>query len=87
MEFNNLSPNILDFIHHEWRHLKSSETINTQKVFEEFLDIPAENIKDALYLMQRKGLIEIIPPSDKISITRRGLSKQSVEALLSSNHH
>jgi len=87
MEFNNLNHNILFFLHNEWGNLKSGETINTQKVFEEFSDIQAENIKDALYLMQRKGLIEIIPPSDKISITRRGLSKQSVEALLSSNRH
>lgn len=87
MEFNNLSPNILDFIHHEWRHLKSSETINTQKVFEVFSDIPAENIRDALVSMQKKGLIELIPPGDGISLTQRGLSQQSIEALLSSNHH
>ena len=87
MEFNNLNPNILNVLHNEWRYLKSSETINTQKVFEEFSDIPAENIRDALYSMQRKGLIEIIPPGDKISLTRRGLSQQSIEALLFSDHH
>jgi len=83
MEFNNLNPNILNVLHNEWRHLKSGESINSKKVFEVFSDIPAENIKYALYSMQRKGLIEIIPPGDKISLTRRGLSKESIEALLS----
>ena len=83
MEFNNLNPNILYFLHNEWRHLKSGESINSEKVFEVFSDIPAENIREALYSMQRMDLIELIPPGDKISLTRRGLSKESVEALLS----
>ena len=87
MEFNNLNPNILNLLHNERRNSKASETINTEKVFEAFSDIPAENIRDALFSMQRKNLIKLIPPGDKISLTRRGLSQQSIETLLRSNHN
>jgi hypothetical protein len=84
MKFKNLNPNILYFLRNKWQHLKASEKIDTQEVFEEFSDIPTENIRDAIYSMQREKLIELIPPGDKITLTQGGLSQQSIDALLRS---
>jgi hypothetical protein len=87
MEFNNLNPNILNFLHNEWRDLEVNGTIDTQRVFEKFSNISVKNIRDALYSMQRKDLIKIILSEDRISLTRKGMSKKSIEALLIANRH
>ena len=82
MKFRNLTPNILYVLRSEWRRHNSDSTVNTQKLYDKFSDIPAEHIEDALLSLQKKGLLKVMPPGNRVFLTRSGQSKESITALL-----
>jgi RIO-like serine/threonine protein kinase len=82
MKFRNLSPNVLYVLRNEYRRKNSDATVNTQKLYDEFSDIPAKDIENSLHALQRRGLLQIMPQGNQVSLTRSGLSKKSIAALL-----
>ena len=82
MKFRNLTPNILHVLRNEWRRHNSGKTVSTQKLYDEFPDIPAEHIENALHCMQRKGLVKVMPPGNRVFLNQCGMSKESITALL-----
>jgi hypothetical protein len=82
MKFRNLSPNVLYVLRNEYRRKNSGATVNTQKLYDEFSDIPAKHIENSLHALQKRGLLQIMPTGNQVSLTRSGLSKKSIAALL-----
>lgn len=78
MNFNNIERNILYLLGKEKLKSGSLEPFDTQRIFDEFSDIPDKNLKAALKSMKEEGLAKFTPNYRSISLTRKGLSKIKV---------
>jgi len=75
MEFYNIERNILHMLADEWLKSKTLGPFDTQPIFDEFSDIPDENMKSALWSIKEQGFAELTPNFRNISLTQKGLSK------------
>jgi hypothetical protein len=81
MEFKNLRNNFLFLLGNGWVKSGSLGPYQTELIYEEFSDIPSENISTELESLQANGFVAMTPERDRIYLTERGIAQ--IEFLLS----
>ena len=75
MKFNNIERNILYLLSNEYLKLGILGPFDAKLIFDKFPDIPDKNIKCALQLIDRRGLVDLTSNYRTLSLTQKGLSK------------
>jgi len=75
MEFKNLKLNILHLLGEEWVRSNKLRTFEKNHIFDEFSDIPAKPIEDAIKELKDSNFIETNTGNDRIKLTQKGLAK------------
>jgi len=75
MKFNNIERNILYLLGNEYLKSGILGPFDTNLILDKFSDIPAENMKDALKLINNSGFVDLTSNYRTISLTQKGLSK------------
>ena len=75
MEFKNLKLNILHRLREEWVQSNTFKTFEKNLIFDEFSDIPAKHIEDAIKVLKDSDLLETNTGNDSIKLTQKGLAK------------
>jgi len=78
MEFKNIRRNILYLLGDEWLKSGTLGPFATDRIFDNFSDIPNENMKDALISIKEEGFVHLTSNYRNISLTQKGLSKIKV---------
>ena len=75
MEFKNLGSNFLFILGERWIKSGSLGPYQTKLIYDEFSDIPNENISNVLESMHTNGFVAMTHERDKIFLTDKGLSQ------------
>ena len=75
MEFKNLKLNILHRLREEWVQSNTFKTFEKNLIFDEFSDISAKHIEDAIKVLKDSDLLETNTGNDSIKLTQKGLAK------------
>ncbi|MFO7554980.1 MAG: hypothetical protein R6W88_07225 [Desulfobacterales bacterium] len=75
MEFKNLKLNILHRLGKEWIQSNTLKTFKKSHIFDEFSDIPANNIEDAINALKDADFLETNTGNNRIKLTQKGLAK------------
>ncbi|MGD2099394.1 MAG: hypothetical protein PVG35_17595 [Desulfobacterales bacterium] len=78
MKFNNIERNILYLLGDKWLNSGTLGPFDTEWIFDNFSDIPHKNMKNALWSIKNRGLVDFPSNYRKISLTQKGLSKIKV---------
>jgi hypothetical protein len=78
MKFNNIDRNILHLLGNKWLKSKSLGPHSSRGLFDQFSEIPDNNLKDALDSLQAKGLVQLSSNYRYLSLTQKGLAKIQV---------
>jgi len=75
MEFKTLKLNILHRLREELVQSNTLKTFEKNLIFDEFSDIPAKQIEDAIKVLKDSDLLETNTSNDSIKLTQKGLAK------------
>jgi hypothetical protein len=81
MKFKNLRNNFLFLLGNRWVRSGSLGPYHSELIYEEFSDIPNENISKELESLQANGFVAMTPDRDRIYLTNKGISQ--IEFLIS----
>jgi hypothetical protein len=75
MEFKNLKLNILFRLGKECVQSNTLKKFEKNLIFDEFSDIPAKHIEDAIKVLKDSDFLETNTGNERIKLTQKGLAK------------